>query len=87
MKCSFCVKTVGSTEHTRVEVWVFPSPGGPAEKVFGPVPGADGPLGTSCWNLGGTFSRAYHRKCFLAERRRRQLRSADASAQPPGPSD
>lgn len=67
-RCHFCKTNVRSGP--RVEVR-----GG---KVFGDVPGAYGKVSIAARAL----ERVYHRKCYLAEKRRAALRQADPSAQP-----
>ncbi len=83
MKCHFCWKAVAGNDPKRVEVrfsWVEPNVSGP-ERVYGPVPGADGRLA----DAHGVLARVYHSKCWLANKRRQQLqeaKAADPSAQP-----
>lgn len=72
MRCSFCSQPV-PFGGSRVQVHA----GG---KVYGDVPQADGRLTQAT----GTLERAFHKKCWLAERRRNVLRAAkdaDPSAQ------
>ncbi len=73
MKCYFCTKPVSWTDSSRVEV----HEGG---QVYGEVPGSAGHL----WAAAGPLERVYHKKCWLAEKRRNQLQAAkdaDPSAQ------
>lgn len=72
MICLFCSRAV-PFGGSRVQVHA----GG---RVYGDVPGADGRLSQAT----GALVSAYHKKCWLADKRRKQLQAAkdaDPSAQ------
>lgn len=74
MICFFCSRPITKYQMAdRVEVWrQYSKITGEKFGVFGNTPGADGTLREAT----GWFQRAYHSKCWLAEKRRKALQAA-----------